>query len=1080
MEVVKRNGSIVEFDKEKIYNAILKAMKNGSGIVKANIAYSIPEDIEKELISSKKERVDITEIETMVFEMLITKKQKITAKAYEAYRAVQEFKRNKTELDKKIEGIVDGSDLDIITENSNKNSTIASTQRDLIAGEYSKYYSRRVLLPDNILHAHDEGIIHMHDLDYFIEHIHNCFDGNMRFITSEGVKSFNECTNNQQVEIIDKNGMWRPAIVKNYGKQKMQIVTLTSGRTIKKIKCTRDHRWILKNDSVTTNLQIGDRLSLLQNTQNFDSVNPKMFCLGFVLGDGTDYHKKTCEGVQVRLCNNKTQYLDMFTKAGYSISTQQFSNGDIILTKNGDAFKQIFLSSHSWKFMSKNDLISLFNGYYAADGNQDRNGISTSNADLAQMIRDISSIAGYFIASEKFEIRDTNFKKNAQLYSFKFLKSQPSNRNWIVKEIKKTDNSKYDAWCIEEPVTHSFTLDGGIVTGNCCLVNLDDMLQNGTVINRKLIEKPRSLQTACTVATQIVQQVANGQYGGQTISLAHLAPFVRISHDKLIAKYLDRGLDQISAEIFAAEDLKEEVRAGMQTIQYQINTFSTCNGQAPFLSIYMHISEQPEYEKETAMLIEEALRQRIIGMKNEAGAYITPAFPKLLYVTDENNIYPGSPYYYLTELAAECVSKRMMPDFISAKKMREEHDGEVFPCMGCVEQNEIITYKYKDSLYVESFVRMWNRLRQDFKVQHQGSKDNPNLYMDLSGVEIYDSSKNKLITTERIIQNVNQNNWVMIKISDGRMITCTKDHPFPTARGRVLAEDLKIDDIITINKSQYFEEGLACDWNEDLAWAYGVLLLKANLAKTPTVFFPESSQISAALVTTINNHYDTYCETKHNEEDDYKEIIFTSEELQRDLIMLFGGIKKIDRQIPNQVFSMSEKVRMKFLAGMIDAVGHVKAGKDQNEASLKTINKEIALQTMALMQSLDMSASIKEKEMLDFKIPKYKVKCELSIELLKAMLCVNFKGNLADFAFNGDSALKRKPQTLKDGRIMSIKNTYVEGYSYDVTTESDYFDVSGILSHNCRSFLGLYKDDDGKYKWYGRFNQGRQLCPLSA
>lgn len=683
MKVVKRNGSIVEFNKEKIENAIMKAMKNGSGIIKPNIAISIADDIEQVLLETDLELFKITEIETMVFEMLISKKQKITARAYEGYRAVQEFKRGCTELDLKIEGIVNGTDADLVNENSNKNSQVASTQRDLIAGEYSKDYSRRILLPENVLHAHDEGIIHMHDLDYFIEHISNCFGSNMRFVTSDGVVAFKDCTDNQQVEIIDKNGMWRPATVRNYGKQKMQIVTLSSGRTIKKIKCTPGHRWILKDGSVTTNIQPGDRLSLLPETITDAEINAKIFCLGFVLGDGCDYGKNTSEGVKVRLCGEKIQHLDLFIKAGYKISTQQYGNNDILLTKSGNAFKQKFLSSHAWNFMSKNDLISLFSGYYAADGNKDRNGISTSNANLAQMIRDISSVAGYFIASEKFETKDTNFKKDAQLYNFKFLKSQPSNRNWIVKEIKRTDNSKYDAWCIEEPVTHSFTLDGGIVTGNCCLVNLEDMLNNGTVINRKLIEKPKSLQTACTVATQIVQQVASGQYGGQTITLSHLAPFVRISRDKYYKKYIERGMDAVSAEIFANEDTREEIKDGMQTIQYQINTFNTANGQAPFLSVFMYINENPKYKEETAMLIEEMLRQRILGMKNEAGAYVTPAFPKLLYVTDENNIYPESEYYYLTELAAECVSKRMMPDFISAKKMKEEYDGEVFPPMGC-------------------------------------------------------------------------------------------------------------------------------------------------------------------------------------------------------------------------------------------------------------------------------------------------------------------------------------------------------------------------------------------------------------
>ena len=388
MKVVKRNGSLAGFDKNKIYNAIMKAMKNGSGIVKPNIAKKIADEIEEEF--ADKDEIRISEIETAVFDKLIAKKQKITAKAYESYRAIQEFKRNRTELDKIIEGIVDGTNEEAINENSNKNAYIASTQRDLMAGEYSKDYSRRNLLPANILYAHDEGIIHMHDLDYFMQHIHNC-----------------------------------------------------------------------------------------------------------------------------------------------------------------------------------------------------------------------------------------------------------------------------------------------------CLVNLKDMLQNGTVINRKMIEKPKSLQTACTVATQAVQQIANGQYGGQTISLAHLAPFVRISFHKYLEKYKNRGCSPEDANTYAMEDLHEEIKAGIQTIQYQINTFSTSNGQAPFLSIFMYISEEPGYEKETAMLIEEMLRQRIQGMKNEVGAYITPAFPKLLYVTDENNIYPGSEYFYLTELAAECVSKRMMPDFISAKIMRQNYDGEVFPCMGC-------------------------------------------------------------------------------------------------------------------------------------------------------------------------------------------------------------------------------------------------------------------------------------------------------------------------------------------------------------------------------------------------------------
>ena len=215
------------------------------------------------------------------------------------------------------------------------------------------------------------------------------------------------------------------------------------------------------------------------------------------------------------------------------------------------------------------------------------------------------------------------------------------------------------------------------------------MFANGTVINDKLIETPKSLQTACTVATQIVQQVANGQYGGQTISISHLAPYVRVSykkHLKAVRKEGEEvGIDYTEEQIekIAKSRLHEEIKAGVQTIQYQINTFSTTNGQAPFLSIFMYLREEPDYIEETALLIEEILKQRYIGMKNPVGAYVTPAFPKLLYVLDDNNVPDDSQYRYLTDLAVKCVSKRMMPDFISAKIMRENYEGQVFPCMGC-------------------------------------------------------------------------------------------------------------------------------------------------------------------------------------------------------------------------------------------------------------------------------------------------------------------------------------------------------------------------------------------------------------
>lgn len=222
---------------------------------------------------------------------------------------------------------------------------------------------------------------------------------------------------------------------------------------------------------------------------------------------------------------------------------------------------------------------------------------------------------------------------------------------------------------------------------NCCLVNLEDMLQNGTVINGKMITKPHSFRTACTIATQIIAQIASGQFGGQTINISHLSPFVRISKQNIEAEIqseISMGVnyDNVNIDEVIAKRLAKEIKDGVQTIQYQINTLQTSNGQAPFLSVLLYIEDGSEYETETAMIVEEVLKQRIKGMQNKVGAWITPAFPKLLYVTDTNNIYEDSKYFYITKLAAECNAKRMMPDCLSGKILRENY-GDIVAPMGC-------------------------------------------------------------------------------------------------------------------------------------------------------------------------------------------------------------------------------------------------------------------------------------------------------------------------------------------------------------------------------------------------------------
>lgn len=286
-------------------------------------------------------------------------------------------------------------------------------------------------------------------------------------------------------------------------------------------------------------------------------------------------------------------------------------------------------------------------------------------------------------------------------------KQENANKNPIVNSTQRD----YMAGEVSKDITRRFLLPPDILQAhnegiihfhdmdyfaqpmyNCCLINLEDMLQNGTVISNTLIEKPHSFATACNIATQIIAQVASNQYGGQTITLAHLAPFVEVSREKHREKvraemremYPDEPVDQDMVNKIAEERVAREVAAGVQTIQYQIITLMTTNGQAPFVTVFMYLDEVPEGQtrKDLALIIEEMLKQRYLGVKNEKGVYITPAFPKLIYVLDEDNIHEDSKYYYLTKLAAKCTAKRMVPDYISAKIMRELK-GDVYPCMGC-------------------------------------------------------------------------------------------------------------------------------------------------------------------------------------------------------------------------------------------------------------------------------------------------------------------------------------------------------------------------------------------------------------
>lgn len=378
-----------------------------------------------------------------------------------------------------------------------------------------------------------------------------------------------------------------------------------------------------------------------------------------------------------------------------------------------------------------------------------------------------------------------------------------SNRLLLPEDIQKAHN---------EGLIHFHDMDYFIQKmHNCCLINLEDMLQNGTVISETKIDTPHSFTTACNIATQIIAQVASSQYGGATISLAHLAPFVDVSRKKIINNIKEEleisgaTLTEEQIKEIAEERLKREIKSGIQTIQYQIVTLMTTNGQAPFITESMYLNEaKNEQEKhDLAMIIEETLRQRYKGTKNKQGVYVTPTFPKLIYVLQDDNIHEGDEYYYLTIMAAQCTAKRMVPDYISEKKMKELKEGTVVIPMGAVFGKEVITYKLNNQLFVESFERAWDRLVSIYggsMIKLIGAKSE---FIVPENMLIFDSSSNGFVKVKKFIRNDDYNRWNRVKFN-GRVLTLTSDHPLPTQRGRIAVEDLKPGD--TVPASKYGKE----------------------------------------------------------------------------------------------------------------------------------------------------------------------------------------------------------------------------------------------------------------------------------
>lgn len=531
--------------------------------------------------------------------------------------------------------------------------------------------------------------------------------------------------------------------------------------------------------------------------------------------------------------------------------------------------------------------------------------------------------------------------------------------------------------------------------------------------------------------------------------------------------YVDEAI-----EVVVENRLKEEIKDGIQTIQYQLITMSTTNGQSPFTSVFMYLGDVEEYQArdDLAMIIEEVLRQRIQGVKNEKGVYVTTAFPKLLYVLDEDNIHEDSKYWYLTKLAAECSSKRLVPDYISAKKMKELK-GDIYACMGCVDGKEIITYKFNNNLYVESFERMWDKLSQVFDVVTQ--PNNIDKYINVDNVQIFDTKKG-FVKCNKLIRNI-QEDWIDINLNGGRKLLVTSDHPFETEnRGVVQAKYLTTKDEIYINYNQYSENNLM--YNKDIAWLLGFMLCDGcyqNNHVFGSIAIQGEDEIEEKWINIFKTYFDI--DTKvvvqnRGKKGNYKDICLIGKndgKIQKVINMFtskFQGINKKDRHIPNEVYSWNEESKYSFLAGMIDADGYINSHSHGGSiVQIGSTNKELSLQQMALAQSLGMASKIyyNHYNPNNRNCIRYRVEFVPNETLIKYIVCKKKRDNYIP--------KKHLAKTKDISKVSSIELKSIKQYSYDVETESEHFEVSGIYSHNCRSFL---TPDPINHKYWGRFNQG--------
>ena len=676
-KVIKRNGNEETFDKNKIINAVCAAFNDVDNEI-SDFAKAKASDIAN-YISRMEDNISVEEIQDIVEDKLMACNRKDVARAYIRYRYKREMLRNTdSDLMKEIKEKVMASNVQ--NQNANVDEHSFGGRMGEARNSIMKKYALDYLMSDLSKNNHLNNEVYVHDLDSYAVGEHNCLERKTSFITSNGIRTFENFEDGEEVVVLDRFGEWRKATVHCYGRRKIQDVVFERAGEEITIGCTDNHRWYLKDGSVTENLSVGDSIYPLEDMKYTLSIDTKedaeLWCLGFILGDGVDHYNQT----EVRLCGEKIKYLDIFKQAFFK--HRGIDNGDIFLWKSLPINKQYFLDNKLWKLLSLKQKQLLFNGYISADGNgKDQLGCATSDKRVLEFIKDTSCLSGFHIKRVNLIVHDTNFKKDAMLWCVRFTKSH-HNICWKVKSITKRNHCNDTVWCIEEPITHSFTLTGGIITGNCLTIPFDDLLKNGFNTRQADVRPANSINTAMQLVAVIFQLQSLQQFGG--VSASHLdwtmVPYVRKSfykHFKDGFKYIyekneEIGIDHPEDKSIEDEFYKQydkaykyamdltikETQQAVEGMYHNLNTLQSRSGnQLPFTSINYGTCTLPEGRMVTKALLEGSL-------KGVGKVHKTPIFPCGIFQCMKGvNRKEGEPNYDLFKLALKSTAKRLYPNY---------------------------------------------------------------------------------------------------------------------------------------------------------------------------------------------------------------------------------------------------------------------------------------------------------------------------------------------------------------------------------------------------------------------------------